>query len=384
MKVCFVSIYPFDGYGGSNTYALKLTRQLIEHGIELTIVGPRTKHGQKEKIGDAKFVEIPILNLPLLRSFSFWTFLRSSIETLQKRFGFDIIHLNDLSGAFLGGITIPRVTTIHHSVITAASMCPSASMNWIKEFRVQRGFNPYFERRALESTNHIIAVSEFTKRSLISYYKLDPNIIDVVYSGVSSFDPNIDDTKVVDVRRKLNQGIILLYVGRPERRKAAGVLLDCFKEIVREYPMLYLVIVGPGNWRDQKLFVANNNLSSKVIFRGAVSSPEIAAWYKHCDAVILPSFVEGFGLSVVEGMSRRKPVIAPRMSGVRELIDITKGGFLVDPKKPQSIMDAIVNLIECRSAWQSMGRKNADAAQSLTWSETAEATIRVYRKCLAR
>ena len=93
--------------------------------------------------------------------------------------------------------------------------------------------------------------------------------------------------------------------------------------------------------------------------------------------------MEGFGLSILEGMASGKPVIATKFSGVRDIVKEAKGGFIVDPTKPETLVDAILELAGNKSSAKTMGERNRSIAEALTWKNAARKTLGVYEKCLS-
>src|SRR5205823_6084416 len=107
-------------------------------------------------------------------------------------------------------------------------------------------------------------------------------------------------------------GQFVLQVGRIEKRKNQAAALAA----VERLDGLRLVVVGPE--RDPRL-AAKLRGSSHARVLGAVDQPTLELLYKHAGAVIVPSLYEGFGLPVLEAMSRGKVVVAAKTSSLPEV-----------------------------------------------------------------
>ena len=369
--------------GGSNTYALEIVKNIVALGNEVTMVVPRSSSSNSiESLKDVQIIEIPILRYPTLSAPTFWLLSRMLASRIFKSSPFDIIHYNDLSGLLHKPCNIPAVTTIHHSARALQHYLPPEVLLWAKEFGVQQGFIPILEKHALFKADRIIAVSGLTKSTLVGFFGMDSGIIDVVHNGVSG--DFVQERKVVQETKVHSQNnFVLLCVGRPERRKGVQVLLKALKDAIQVNPGIRLNIVGPGNWSRLHAYVIESGLGSHVSFKGAVTRSELIQLYQLCDAVVLPSYLEGFGLSILEGMASGKPVIATKFSGVREIVMDAKGGFIVDPTKPETLVSAIIELAGDKSIAKIMGQRNKSVAEALTWENSARRTLEVYETCLS-
>lgn len=380
-----MSMFPLHTVGGSNTYALEIVRNLAAMGNDVGLVVPKPiSSGNIASLEGVQIIGLPTLRYPFLSAPTFWLQSRLLASKILKRGPFDIIHYNDVSGALHPSGGLPSVVTIHHSAKALQHYLPSENLLWAKEFRVQQGFMPAIERQVIAKANRVIAVSELTKSTVVGFFGIDPKLVDVVYNGVSNdflFPQGLNEIK--RTKAPYRDRFVFLYVGRPERRKGINVLLKVLKTAAAMHPRILLLVVGPGNWGQYYRYVRESGLSDHVAFRGRVARDELIRLYQMCDVVVLPSYLEGFGLSVIEGMASGKPVIAPQWSGVREIVLEAKGGFIVDPTKPDTLLNAIIKMVENEDVAKTMGEHNRDSIAHLTWENAARKTLEVYSKCLS-
>ena len=113
-----------------------------------------------------------------------------------------------------------------------------------------------------------------------------------------------------------NNNIVLLFLGRFNKDKGLNLLLNTFKSLQNKYPNLVLVLNGT----DEENFIRNSKLNSmnNLIILNHSITPEIV--YSGCDIFCLPSYREGFGLSVVEASSCRLPVVISDTYGLNDSI----------------------------------------------------------------
>ena len=172
---------------------------------------------------------------------------------------------------------------------------------------------------ACKKADKIIAISECTKRDVVSFFQIPEEKIKVVYQGCHpAFKETVSTEKKLSVSRKygLPSGF-LLYVGSIESRK--NLLL-----IAKALPLLdeniHLVAVGKKTPYQEEVekFVSENGLSNRVHIFNNVSFEDLPAFYQSANIFIYPSYFEGFGIPVIEALSGGIPVIAATGSCLEE------------------------------------------------------------------
>ena len=134
--------------------------------------------------------------------------------------------------------------------------------------------------------------------------------------------------------------INLLFVGRFDPPKGIDWLLKVFEKCERKDIHLYVIgdnVVSNGMGIEKKN-------TEKVTFLGWVNHDELPAYYEACDAVIMPSRWEAFGLVAIEAMKYGKPVLASNRGALPELINDNKNGYLFDFNKPNSLTKLLYSL----------------------------------------
>ena len=174
--------------------------------------------------------------------------------------------------------------------------------------------------RSCRAANQVIAVSEQTKKDLISYFRIDPDKIKVVYQGVHEiFHQEVSPGNMLEVKQKYNiPDRYLLFVSTIDKRKNAQLILQALKERKDwNYP---LVVIGRQTSYQTHLnnYIAENNLQDKVIFLHNVCFEDLPALYKSAHVFIYPSYFEGFGIPIIEAQRMGVPVITSTGSCFRE------------------------------------------------------------------
>jgi lipopolysaccharide/colanic/teichoic acid biosynthesis glycosyltransferase/glycosyltransferase involved in cell wall biosynthesis len=167
-------------------------------------------------------------------------------------------------------------------------------------------------------------------------------------------EPALSDPSVEAVRAHWN-GPIVLFVGRLVPYKGVGVLLTALQRL-----RAAAVIVGDGPLRAELEREASAlGLGGRVFFLGRCSDASVAAWYRSCDVLALPSTTaaEAFGLVQLEAMARGKPVVSTRLpSGVPWVNHDGVTGFTVPPGDAEALRVALARILEDADLRARMGQ----------------------------
>ncbi len=229
-------------------------------------------------------------------------------------------------------------------------------------------------RWAVRRCKLLIAVSESTKQDLVELYGVAPDRVRVVPNGGGEA-PLQKPASASSLKALGVTGDYVLQVGRVEPRKNQAAALAA----VERMKGLTLVVAGPE--RDPSM-VAKLRRSSRCKVVGMVDQPTLELLFAHASAVVVPSLYEGFGLPVLEAMSRGKVVVAARNSSLPEV-----GGecalYVDDPNDPEALAKALDQATGDAELRRSMTRQARDRARTFTWDRCAAGIASVVRELLA-
>jgi glycosyltransferase involved in cell wall biosynthesis len=385
MRVAFVTFeYPPFIIGGAGVHALHITEELAKLGNQVVVFTPAIGSDSTEHPLDANLQiwHVPVREVIPFRALQFWINLPGEIKKAEREQKFDVIHINGLSYWFLPRrlSAAPHVLTVHHLVRDAAENIGLSLSSRMKDLSGENGFLiPQIERRALESVDMVVAVSNYTKDRILQTYSIPSEMVDVVYNGVK-FDGYTFTREELDETRK-QMGLpdlpVILFVGRvDDPRKGLDVLIQAFRKVLDEVDAT-LLVVGKG---DQTIArdLAGPALD-RIVFTGFVDDITLKKCYALCDLYVCPSRLEGFGLTILEAFAAGKPVVVTRVGAIPELVHDGQNGFLVSPDNVTAMATAIVLILQDSESYEQLGRGNTIYLGDIfSWAEAAGKTGRLY------
>lgn len=216
-------------------------------------------------------------------------------------------------------------------------------LHGIEAWNLRSGLRVWAMRRA----DHLMAVSHHTREVVIGSYGLAAERVSVV--------PNTFDTERFQTGPKpeallQRYGLspeqpVLLTVSRlaiTERYKGHRQVLAALGEVRKSHPDVRYLVVGTGDDLPRlQEAVRARGLEQQVILAGHVPGHELPDHYRLCDAFVMPSSKEGFGIVFLEAMACGKPVVAGNADGSVDALDGGRLGILVDPHDPAEIAQGI-------------------------------------------
>src|SRR6185437_5373369 len=183
-------------------------------------------------------------------------------------------------------------------------------------------------RRTVGRAARILTGSDFSRNAILKVYgDLDEDKVVVVPNAAGSeFRPISREAAAQTVRERFSiPGKFLLNVGDLQPRKNHIGLIRAFARLVNAYPQLKhnLVLAGKPTWFAEKVRDAarESGVGDRIQFFGFVTDDDLLHLYNACDAMVFPSFYEGFGLPVLEAMACGRAVVCSNTSALPEVVD---------------------------------------------------------------
>lgn len=252
------------------------------------------------------------------------------------------------------------VFTVHGTALTSGVGRDTSKLAAVKR-RIERAFVLEFDY------DHVVSVNNEHVGLLAEHH-----------SDVSCIPNGVDlDRFSVDVDR----GEDILFLGRLAPKKRVSDLIRAFAQIEEDVPESDLVVVGTGpKEAELKDLAVQLGVDDRVSFEGRVSDEAIPRYYASAGVFALPSVWEGHPLTLLEAWASGAPVVTSAVEGIEEFVEHEETGYLVPPKSPDELADALVYALQNRDEaleWGQNARELVEAEYS--WDGVAERTDALYR-----
>lgn len=311
----------FPTYGGSGVVATELGIALANKGHKVHFMSYSQPFRLNLFNENLFYHEFNVNDYPLFDYQPYESVLASKIVDVAVYEQLDILHVHyaipHASVAYMAQqilkskkISLPYVTTLHGTDITLVGRDPA--------------FEPVI-RFSLNHSNAITSVSESLKKDTLSTFKID-NKITVIPNFINIKEYETAREHCVKRRYAPNGERVLLHISNFRKVKRVEDVVKVFARVNETVPSrLILVGDGPEKAAIEQL-CRQLNLSHEVILLGKVADPkEILSV---ADLFLLPSETESFGLSALEAMAMRVPVISTNGGGLPEVNLQGQTGFL--------------------------------------------------------
>ena len=240
----------------------------------------------------------------------------------------------------------------------------------------QNRFYGIIEKRFLGTIDGFIFNSRATMDAVIPRTKKAvPSV--VAYPGRDRFGLTITEEELAS-RVRRDGPIALLFVGALIPRKGLHTLISALATLDPE--IWHLTVVGDQN-RDVRYMkalrrqITDSGIVDRVSLLGEISDPHLATLFRRSQVLVVPSSLEGFGISYLEGMGFGLPAIASQRGGAGEIVAHGENGFLVSPGDVRTLASYVLELARDRVRLLKMSR----AAQETflahpTWTDTGKVT----------
>jgi len=358
--------------GGGERYSVDLARVLRDFGHEVHVFA---HHYEPLKGLSFHRVEVPIKPFGLQN----WLFAKN-VRLVLSRNEFDIV--NGLSQIYPQDIY--RLGDGIHKHWLNVRRPTIFGYLWDKVSPRHR-LLLHLEKKIFSPGNYkrIIANSKLCKQHAITYYKVPPQLVDVIYCGVDfAIFNNSVRNEGAQLRTSLEVGrqkIVVLFVGTNYERKGLDTLLQAISQL--KYKEKYrLLVVGKGNISRYERLAQRLGLQEITIFCGF--QEQMPPFYGAADIFVLPSYYDPFGNVCLEAMACGLPVITTRETGVSELMAHGRSGFVMDHPEDTAALANWLEYLEDPELRRSMGAEAQEKAAFLTIERNVKHTLLAYEKVL--
>jgi glycosyltransferase involved in cell wall biosynthesis len=234
------------------------------------------------------------------------------------------------------------------------------------------------ERAGVQAADKVLAVSNFTRQTLITHYGLDPAKSGVAHNGIDSEEKKGMAPVLQDIKNR--GGKIVLFLGRITIQKGPDYLMQAARQLLDVRDDTYFVIAGSGDMHDQMVEqAAALGMADRVFFPGFVRGAKIDQLYQSADLFVMPSVSEPFGITPLEALMNKTPVLISKQSGVSEVLNHALTVDFWDTEKMANQMNAV---LEHPALYSELSRNGNQEVHTISWDDTATAIDAAYGSVL--
>lgn len=265
--------------------------------------------------------------------------------------------------------SVPTVIVVHDLAVFLEPRAKPSLKIWL----IERLTFSLACRRA----QHICAVSEFTRQSIIKHFHIKPHKITTTPLAPMSQPSQLVGPKIVAARYHLPPRYIL-FVATLEPRKNVGGLLKAYAHLpTATKQAIPLLLVGQRGWNAQEIDekIRAYQLEKNVREIGYVPKEELPTFYQNATLFVYPSWYEGFGLPLLEAMKYNVPVITSNVTSLPEVAG--NAALLIDPAKPKSLTLAMQKLLTDGALREKLRAAGKQRVKQFSWQKTATLTLNI-------
>lgn len=283
---------------------------------------------------------------------------------LAKHHSFDVIHAHDWP-TYQAGIKAKEVSgkpLIAH--VHATEFDRAAQID-------QRIYS--LEREGFEKADRIVAVSDWTKRTLVSRYNISEDKINVIHNGILAKKPKPISPSPLQLNKK-----IVTFLGRMTYQKGPRYFIEAARKVLHYMPNVHFVMAGSGDLLPAIIErVAQLRLSSRFHFTGFLKGEHVNKVWSVSDLFVMPSVSEPFGITPLEAIQSGVPVIISKQSGVAEVMP---HAIALDFWDIDGLANAMFHVLSHPSLSNTLKEKSKQTLKQITWDTAAIKLNNLYHE----
>jgi len=227
---------------------------------------------------------------------------------------------------------------------------------------LEKGLMPLVYRNV-----QFITVSESSKQEMLD--------INLGQAGISIVHPGINSAQFTRAFVCKTTQPTILYLGRLKAYKSVNILIQAFHKVLSSRPEATLIIAGDGDDKKYlKRLAAELGFNDKQVqFLGSVSHEEKVRLLQSSWMLVNPSFMEGWGIVVIEANMCGTPVIASDVPGLRDSVLDGEAGYLVPYGDVARFSEAMLSVIKDHDLRERFGNNAREWASNFTWEKSSMA-----------
>ena len=283
-------------------------------------------------------------------------------SVLAHQLEFDVIHSHDWL-TYPAGVFVKRITGKPLVIHVHAT-----------DFDRSRGkVNPTvynIEKTGMDAADHIMTVSNLTRKIVIEKYHQDPRKVTTVHNAVEPLE------HVENFVKKPRKDKVVTFLGRITMQKGPEYFVEAAHRVIQRTKNVRFVMAGSGDMMDAMIdLAAKRGIADRFHFPGFQRGSEVHEMLAQSDVYIMPSVSEPFGISPLEAMQVGTPSIISYQSGCAEILTHV---IKTDYWDIDAMADAVYSIVTYPSMYKSLRELGLEEVNNIKWYDAGLKVRNIY------
>jgi len=369
MKIAFDhQIFSMQAYGGISRYYVRLAEHLQAKGADVGVYAPLHRneylsHLSPEAVHGRKTADYHAVILPVVNVVN-----RAVGRRILEKRKPDIIHETYYARKPSMAGPCPVVLTVHDMI---HEIMPSMFS--------KRDTTCQNKKLAVKRADHIICISQSTKKDLVKYLNVPEEKISVVHHGYEI----VHDGSLSISKEEKSERPYLLFVGNRVGYKNFSKLLEAMASSTELSSRFDIIVFGGGLLSNDELkYIKDLGLKNSQVKQVSGDDRLLQKIYSNAAAFIYPSLYEGFGLPPLEAMAFHCPVVSSNTSSMPEILGDAAEYF--NPDSATELKSAIERVVFSKARYYELVKLGIDRIKLYSWTNCAAQTLAVYENVIQK
>jgi glycosyltransferase involved in cell wall biosynthesis len=279
----------------------------------------------------------------------------------------DIIHVTEDNANYITNSRLkkPVVATVHDLIPELFPSHFPAIRPWLKQ-----------RENIFKKADHLICISESTKKDLKNIYAIPDDKISMVYHGPADYIVKKQEFVFLKDDEASRQKYVLYIGDRKTPYKNFMRMLEHLAPVLKENDELKLLCVGAPFRSEEKIAIAKFGLT-KLVDAVQAHDDELFSIYEQAECLILPSLYEGFGFPLLEAMKAGCLILSSNTSSLPEVGGA--GALYFDPVSFEGFAENIKRLLTDKKLQSQQRINQGNCLKKFSWTYTARQTFHAYQ-----
>ena len=229
------------------------------------------------------------------------------------------------------------------------------------------------ERDGMIHADHIITVSNLTRRTVIEHYGIPPEKVTTVHNAVEPLSQ-----EYLEIKPPHKHDKVVTFLGRITMQKGPEYFVEAAAQVLHKMHNVQFVMAGSGDMMEKMInLAAKRDIADRFHFTGFLKGKQVYEMLAASDVYIMPSVSEPFGVSPLEAMQMGVPSIISKQSGCAEILDNV---IKVDYWDTNAIADAVYSILMYPAMYKQLRDHGRDEVGRIVWKKAGAKIIDIYKR----